>query len=388
MGTESTPLFHLAGAIGAKTLELQIASDYHHACYSPNSPIRDFDYATCVTSKPKSDWDAARAEGFDDSQILAQLDFVLLNASIHYFPEGEDQFPNAPKFLRLVSDENEESPKALALGYSVTLRILERICNDGSAFIGIPPQSCRSELWKWEKLPETFDPSKGPKLTYVEPDQIHIRLGRETFAYFEGPGYQLRIFDSIGLEIPSAKWSKQIDPQKPFVAVSTQIASLELDLYEHEIPLLVANEAFLELIDKDPEAAKQLSLAAIQDLFFYRKQSESQAEYSFERFEEEFLEPITLLKLRDRDLYLKKKEQEFRAKLNKLVYEYAGEMSLNLFAARHYEPHRLNTFKLLLDDEKLSFQATAETSISYYHITKPENGPSRIREDRREFYNL
>ena len=244
--------------------------------FTPEFPLTDkyweetpasFETLKCprtVNSLPKEDIAKITQDDFD------QLKFILVNSNIReefYYEEGPQIFTNSSHF------RGEKTGPS----YNVFLRILAALSTSGKPWFGIVPDTRSSQVWKWPRgLPQDEDvmPYKHPELAnkLAEPEDTFVFLEelQKTFPRTHEFAGTLMIFNRIAIRVLDQEYI--LPANLPFVCCN--ITDEDLHSNGYCAPEIIANPAFLTLLQTEPAKANELYLEALADLFHYTPQDE------------------------------------------------------------------------------------------------------------------
>jgi hypothetical protein len=335
------------------------------------SDFDQFKYATTVNSFPKKDIGDHRAllKNRRTESLLA-LEFILQNSNPYFdWDDAETESQNPCLAENPMYGDGRMEP----LSYNITLRILERLGQEGLWF-GAMPQSRASSVWRYYR-----EAPKGPPLfkpfseKLVRPENTKILLGNLVNKTPGNTRFQgtLYVYDQIGVEIhnPHENWTKNYYiADKPFVAV--HISSEDLyDFHSEPTPIIIANQAFVTLILEHPKQAEKLYKERVCDMHHFRKQDEDSNYWDIDEFYGLYETDIALL------FDLPRLQKEITQTVTTRVQD-ASRLLLKAILPeleKELEPWNRSTKvhlkSLRLEKGILSLQATVETPQEVYKVT-------------------
>ena len=302
-------LAHLAGKEPITGFQFNDGFLLNHAFWEQTSlaTFERMKYSRTVNSLPEEDQaQLTKLAGARARESLSQVDFVLTESDCRVDLE---EIRNGPEFVlpdnplythgaHYAVHRQERRPS-----FNIHLRVIERLCREGKLWIAIAPESSACPVWRYGHPKSESDFVAPPELAgrCLGATNINLVLEGLTATIRQNPEctVDLLVFKTIGFEVQNTetalkgrRWT--IDPAMPFVA--TRIDPEDLySICACATPILVANEAFLQLLQTHPAEAQKLYDAAVLDIHTYSKQSEETAEYTLEQFQEQFAANLALL---------------------------------------------------------------------------------------------
>jgi hypothetical protein len=236
-----------------------------------------------IGSCPKTDIESIIGISPSPKASLLSLKFILARTD---YTEFEWENPKNPPL-----GEDELKPT-----YNIALKIIHSLCQNNRLWVAGIPNTRSSETWRhFVQLPKEEINSLAPDLTpkIVEPKDISLILGRKVKTLSPTNDFQAEIivYDNIGLEVHK---NKHMLEEIPFVC--PLVGEDELcGAVSYKGPLLLANKAFLNILETKPSKAKEIYKKSSEDLFFYRSQECDQNEYDYDHFRADYPENIDLL---------------------------------------------------------------------------------------------
>lgn len=324
-----------------------------------------------VNSLPEEDYQKLPENTREES--IQKLDFILANTDYTFnFNSRSCEGPKNPNPEIVIEPNYVGNTKKEGINYSTTLRILERLAQEGKVWFGSPKTGkTRYDFPKTEPI-NVEDLEKT-----LKPEDIQILLGQKGIDPKNNIKFPhlLRVYDQIGLEFKKAKGKEKhsiwIEPTSPFIATLVDSESINYTTEEGTYELL-CNLAFIQCIKSDPQKAQRLFEATICDAYHFQAQDAESNYFGIEMFEESAFAAIS--NLFDYENILKETIQEEIAKLNKrsrmLLAGLIPEIDDTLLNYNQKVKVHLKDYRY--KSGKLSLKAVVETPTKVYKIEYKE----------------
>ena len=313
-------------------------------------------YPRAIGSVPKEDIQTLWDNSSNPEESLKALSFILRKSDLHLEFDKEDERPQED---RIFPASYHSHP--IGASYNIALRLIEALSPE--IWCAALPDYRGTEVLRNNRiLTEEENKQKLPKWLsdkIVDPEEVRPIFGPEIKKLGPIPEFEgdLHIFTSIGLKVQENTWNLPDD--QTFVC-------LQLDKDDRmqntgKRPFIIANPAYLALLEKNPKAARELYREALGDAFHYQSQDSDQRYFDSDCFYLENPEEIQLLVQTEEahQLTIKRESKALIKAARKIVASYLPHLEPSI--TRKNQDTKFHLKEISFVKNELSLTATVQT---------------------------